>query len=77
MIRRDQRLLENVIEKWKDKKEVASTQITKMEQLLKRVEQAQLFIRQLSTEKLEELREPLAWRNYEELNYVFAMNELF
>lgn len=77
VIRRDRRLLENVIEKWKDKKEVASTQITKMEQLLKRVEQAQLFIRQLSTEKLEELREPLAWRNYEELNYVFAMNELF
>ena len=77
VIRRDRRLLENVIGKWKDKKEVATIQITKMEQLLERVEQAQLFIRQLTTEKLEELREPLAWRNYEELNYVFAMNELF
>lgn len=57
--------------------EVATTQITKMEQLLERVEQAQIFIRQLTAEKLEELKEPLAWRNYEELNYVFAMNELF
>ena len=30
-----------------------------------------------SKEKLAELREPLAWRNHEELKYVFAMNELF
>ncbi len=28
-------------------------------------------------EKLSELSEPLAWRRYTELSYVFLMNELF
>ena len=77
IILRDRRLLQSVIEKWKEKKEVAAMQITKMEQLLEQVEKAHLFIKELTSEQLEELREPLAWRKHEELNYVFAMNELF
>jgi hypothetical protein len=35
------------------------------------------YVAKLSQEKLDELKDPLAWRNYEELSYVFAMNELF
>ena len=48
-----------------------------MEQLLELIDKAFEFIKTLAKEKLEELKEPLAWRNYEELRYVFAMNELF
>lgn len=77
IIQRDRRLLKSVIDKWNDKKETASLQISKMEALLEMADKAFEFIKTLTAEKLTELREPLAWRNYEELSYVFAMNELF
>lgn len=73
----DKRLIKHVISVWNDKKDVAASQIARMEQLLELVDKAFEFIKTLAKEKLEELKEPLAWRNYEELRYVFAMNELF
>jgi hypothetical protein len=35
------------------------------------------YVLMLPKEKAEELRDPLVWRDHEELQYVFAMNELF
>ena len=77
IVQRDKRLIKSVISVWNDKKDVAAGQIAKMEQLLELIDKAFEFIKTLAKEKLEELKEPLAWRNYEELRYVFAMNELF
>ena len=48
-----------------------------MQSVLEKAKSALEFIRTLTEEKLVELREPLAWRRYTELSYVFLMNELF
>lgn len=77
IVERDKRLIKNIISVWNDKKAVATSQIVKMEQLLELIDKAFEFIGTLAKEKLEELKDPLAWRNYEELRYVFEMNELF
>ncbi|MBP3278026.1 MAG: IS3 family transposase [Butyrivibrio sp.] len=77
VIIRDQRILKAVIDKWKDKETTASNQIAKMQSVLEKAKSALEFIRTLTEEKLVELREPLAWRRYTELSYVFLMNELF
>jgi hypothetical protein len=77
IIRRDQRMLISVIDRWNDKKDVAVSQISRMQTILEMAKKALGFIRELTTEKREELKNPLAWRNYEELIYVFSMNELF
>jgi hypothetical protein len=77
VIIRDQRILKAVIDKWKDKETTASNQIAKMQAVLEKAKNALEFIRTLTEERLSELREPLAWRGYTELSYVFLMNELF
>ncbi len=77
VIIRDQRILKTVIDKWKEKETIASIQITKMQAVLEKAKMALEFIKTLTEEKLSELREPLAWRKYTELSYVFLMNELF
>lgn len=77
IVQRDKKMIKHVISAWNDKKDVAVGQIAKMEQLLHLIEKAFEFLKTLAKEKLEELKEPLVWRNYEELRYVFAMNELF
>ena len=77
VILRDQRILKSVIDKWKDKEMTASGQISRMQAVLEKAKSALEFIRTLTEEKLLELREPLAWRKYTELSYVFMMNELF
>lgn len=77
IVQRDKRLIKSVIDAWNDKKDVASTQISRMEELLKLIDKAFEYMKSLTEEKLAELREPLAWRDHEELRYVFAMNELF
>ena len=77
IIERDMRLLNSVINKWKRTEETAVCQIEKMKDVLERAKKAFAFIKNISEEKLCELRQPLAWRRYPELNYVFLMNELF
>ena len=77
IVQRDKKLIKSVIATWNDKKDVASGQIAKMEELLKLIDKAFEYIKSIAEEKLAELREPLVWRNHEELKYVFAMNELF
>ncbi len=77
VILRDQRILRAVIDTWKGKELSAAGQVSRMQAVLEKAISALEFIRTLTKEKLEELREPLAWRNYTELSYVFMMNELF
>lgn len=76
-IQRDENIIKHVIAKWQENIVTSELQIGKMQDLLVRVHRAYDFIKQLSNEVLEELKEPLNWRKYTELNYVFAMNELF
>ena len=55
----------------------ASWHISHIQTVLEKATSALKFIRTLTEEKLLELREPLEWRKYTELSYVFMMNELF
>ena len=48
-----------------------------MQTVLEKAMAAMEFLKTLTKDKLDELRQPLAWRQYTELNYVFLMNELF
>ena len=77
IIRRDQGLVDKLICKWKDSKETASIQIGHLTEIIEKVKAAFMFVVSLPPEKYEELKDPLAWRNYEQLGYVFEMNELF
>ena len=77
IIHRDQNLLNKIIDKWEDAKNMADTQIVHLKEILEKIEAALTFIMGLSEEKYDELRDPLVWRNHEQLGYVFEMNELF
>lgn len=77
VIERDLRILKNVILKWQGTELTASSQIRKMQAVLEKAMAAMEFLKTLTKEKLDELRQPLAWRQYAELDYVFLMNELF
>ena len=77
IIRRDQNLLDKLIRKWEESKETAIIQIEHLKEIMSKVRNALGFIVGLPAEKYEELKDPLVWRNYEQLGYVFEMNELF
>ena len=77
IIRRDQNLLDKLIQKWEESKETAIIQIEHLKEIMSKVRNALGFIVGLPAEKYEELKDPLVWRNYEQLGYVFEMNELF
>jgi transposase InsO family protein len=77
IIKRDQSLLNRMIDQWEKMKDTAQTQVNHLKNILEQTKTAMEFIRNMSAETLKELTEPLAWRQYEELSYVFAMNELF
>ena len=77
IIHRDQNLLDKLIRKWEESKEAAVIQIEHLRGIVGRVREALEFIASLPAEKYEELKDPLVWRNYEQLGYVFEMNELF
>ena len=77
IINRDQKLLDRFIRKWEESKETATTQIAHLREIVEKVRKALDFIAALPSEKYEELKDPLVWRNYEQLGYVFEMNELF
>ena len=74
---RDERLLEKKISEWEKKKEQADDKATHLKEILEKVKKAREYLKTLTPEKVKELKEPLNWRNHEELNYVFEMNELF
>ena len=77
IIHRDQLLLDRMISKWRKTELSAAKQVGHLKEILEQTKTAMAYVANLSQEKLEELKDPLAWRNYEELSYVFAMNELF
>lgn len=77
IIRRDRHMLISVIERWNKRKDVAVAQISRMQTILEQADKALGFIKEVTDEVRMELKNPLTWRNYEELSYVFAMNELF
>lgn len=77
IIRRDRMLLDRMISKWKQAELTAAKQVDHLKAILEKTKKALAYVVTLDKEKLDELRDPLAWRNYEELSYVFEMNELF
>lgn len=77
IIRRDQNLLDRLICKWEESKETAAIQIRHLKDIVEKIKKALEFIVALPAEKYEELKNPLSWRKYEQLGYVFEMNELF
>ena len=77
IIRRDRNLLDKLIQKWEGSKETAIIQIEHLKELVSKIRNALEYIVALPAEKYEELKDPLVWRNYEQLGYVFEMNELF
>ena len=77
VIHRDQMLLDRMIGKWRNSELAAAKQVEHLEGILEKTKAAMKYISGLAKEKLDELRDPLAWRNHEQLDYVFEMNELF
>ena len=76
-ISRDQDLLDRMISRWKKAGDTAQKQVEHLKGILDQTKEAMKYVANLTREALEELKDPLAWRNHEELKYVFAMNELF
>lgn len=74
---RDRSILNRRIEDWEAARETATAQITHLKEILQKVEKAMIYLASIGKEQYNELRDPLAWRKYEELSYVFEMNELF
>ncbi len=77
IIHRDQMLLDRMISKWRKVEQSAARQVEHLKGILEQTKKAMAYVANLSQDKLDELRDPLAWRKHEELCYVFAMNELF
>lgn len=77
IIKRDQSLLDRMIGQWRKMQDCAQTQVNHLKNIMEQTMTAMNFIKDMAADKLEELKDPLAWRKYEELSYVFVMNELF
>jgi len=77
IIKRDQSLLGRMIFEWEKMQNQAQTQVNHLKEILERTKIAMEFIGAMTADRLEELKDPLVWRKYRELSYVFAMNELF
>jgi len=77
IIIRDESLLKKKIREWEHQEKNAVSKINHLKTILQKIDVAKRFINSLTTDKLKELTEPLAWRNYEQLSYVFSMNDLF
>ncbi|MDO4418442.1 MAG: IS3 family transposase [Eubacteriales bacterium] len=77
IIQRDLLKLNTLIRQWKDTSETAEKQVEHLTGILARAEEALKYLISLPWEKQEELKDPLKWRLHKELDYVFAMNELF
>ena len=65
------------IEEWAHAAKTANLQVEHLRSILAKVEGAIGFYFSAAQEIKEELKDPLKWRRYPELSYVFEMNELF
>lgn len=52
-------------------------QVEHLKGILDKTKEAMKFVSRMTEEEREKLKEPLNWRNYPKLGYVFDMNELF
>ena len=77
IIQRDLAKLNILIKQWKEAAETAGIQLEHLKGIRDRAERALKYFLTLPLEKQEELGDPLKWRMHEQLDYVFAMNELF
>lgn len=77
IVHRDRNLLKKLISKWNKTGETATLQAEHLKGILSATDKALEYILNLTGEILEQLRDPLAWREHEQLSYVFSMNELF
>jgi transposase InsO family protein len=77
IISRDKLLLNRLIGKCERTKNKAVQQQEHLKTVLEQAKAAMEYVSGLAQEKLDELRDPLVWKNYEQLNYVFAMTDLF
>ena len=77
IISRDKLLLNRLIGKCERTKNKAVQQQEHLKTVLEQAKAAMEYVSGLGQEKLNELQDPLVWKNYEQLNYVFAMTDLF
>lgn len=77
IIDRDCTKLRRLINKWQTTSDSALLQVAHLRSVLMEAEKAAAFIRGKGEETVDELKDPLRWRLYPELSYVYRMNELF
>lgn len=77
IVSRDRAMLRRMMSKWKDVEDNARTQAEHLKSMIEKAGEAMTFLNTLSKDQYDELRNPLMWRKYGELSYVFEMNELF
>jgi len=77
IISRDEQLLNRLIGKCEKTKNKAVQQQEHLKKVLEQAKAAMEYVSGLTEEKLAKLKDPLVWKNYKQLNYVFAMTDLF
>ena len=77
MVLHDQKLLEKRLHAQEFIKERAEDKISAINKIMKKTNAALDFIRGATKEILDELKNPLKWKNYSELSYVFDMNGMY
>lgn len=77
VVLQDQKLLEKKIEAQKKIKERAEENISALNKIMEKTRTAMCFIRNAAAVVIEDLKNPLHWKNYPELSYVFDMNGLY
>ena len=74
---RDQRKVRKIKREWESSKKIAEKQIEYLEKLHKSMYEAYEFYINASQEIKDELRNPLSWNKYPELNYVNELDALY
>ena len=74
VVLQDQKLLEKKIEAQKNIKERAEENISALNKIMEKTRTAMSFIKNAAAGVIEDLKNPLHWKNYPELSYVFDMN---
>ena len=74
---RDQRKVRKIKREWESSKKIAEKQIEYLEKLHKSIYDAHEFYINASQEIKDELRNPLSWNKYPELNYVNELDALY
>lgn len=76
-IEKDRKLVENRLKKVKKKLEKVQDDMAKLEVARMMIDVAEAFVKHASAADLKELVHPENWKNYPELSYIYAMDEMF